>query len=62
MDKQTFGFTTALSYLMQGKKVRCPFGVFEVENGRIVDEDGVDLCLLCESTEILSDCWELVDE
>ena len=60
-----FGFTTALSYLMQGKKVRRHDwhreAWMEVSGDSIVDENEDDFCGMTNSSDILADDWELVE-
>lgn len=60
-----FGFNTAFSYLMQGKKVRralwYPHGFIEVADGQIIDENLEDWFKVSDSKELLADDWELVD-
>lgn len=62
-----FGFNTAFSYLMQGKKVRqakWPIdGFIEVDEGGdwILDEDGRDFFDVSDSSSLLADDWERVD-
>ena len=66
---KTFGFTTALSYLLQGKKVRrhdwhreswINIVNDEIFSG-IVDEAMVDYFHGSSSSDILADDWELVE-
>ena len=63
MDR--FTFTTAFSYLMQGKRVRRHDwhrdAFVEVVGDFIEDESGLDFCTACHSSDILSDDWELVE-
>ena len=60
-----FGFTVALSHLMQGKRVRRHSWIsdvwVEVVEGAIVDQDGEDMFDWCASDELLADDWELVE-
>lgn len=60
-----FGFNTAFSYLMQGKRVRrkswYPGAFIEVMEGQIVDEEWHDFSDICNSSSLLADDWELVD-
>lgn len=60
-----FGFNTAFSYLMQGKKVRraeWPIdGFIEVVDGQIIDNFWDDFFAGFNSSSILADDWELVD-
>ena len=62
---KTFGFTTALSHLMQGKKVRRHDwhreAWVEVSDGFIKDERGVDIYSYNDSSDLLADDWELVE-
>ena len=62
---KTFGFTIALSYLMQGKKVRRHDwhreAWMEVSGDSIVDENEEDFCGMTNSSDILADDWELVE-
>ena len=63
MDK--FTFTTAFSYLMQGKRVRRHDwhreAFVEVIGDFIEDEKDNDFCTVCNSSDILADDWELVE-
>lgn len=60
-----FGFTVALSYLMQGKRVRRrewhSEAFIEVSGDSIVDENDDDLCMVANSSDLLADDWELVE-
>lgn len=60
-----FGFTTALSYLLQGKRVRRHDwhreAWIEVSGGSIVDENEDDLTDVIISYELLADDWDLVE-
>lgn len=60
-----FGFNTAFSYLMQGKKVRqakWPIdGFIEVADGLIINDSGDDWFHDSDSSPLLADDWELVD-
>ena len=60
-----FGFTTALSYLMQGKKVRrsawSDESWIEVSGNSIIDENDADLYTADNSSSLLADDWELVE-
>ena len=62
---KTFGFTIALSYLTQGKKVRRHDwhreAWMEVSDGFIKDENEEDFCGMTNSSDILADDWELVE-
>lgn len=58
-----FGFTTALSHLMQGKRVRRAAwfanSFVEVSGDSIVDENDEDFCNVNNSSDLLTDDWEL---
>jgi len=59
-----FGFTTALSYLMQGKRVRRSGwheGWIEVSGDSIIDDNDDDFFEVENSESILADDWELVN-
>ena len=60
-----FGFTVALSYLMQGKKVRRHDwhreAWIEVSGDSIVDENEDEMTDVICSFELLADDWELVE-
>lgn len=61
----TFTFTTAFSYLMQGLKVRRHDwhrdAFVRVVGDFIEDEKDNDFCTACNSLDILAGDWELVE-
>jgi len=59
----TFGFNTAFSYLMEGKKIRqkswSDDGYIHIVDGDIIDENGYDFFGISDSDSLLADDWEL---
>ena len=62
---KTFGFTTALSYLMQGKKVRRHDwhreAWIEVSGEESISDENEDDFEGFDTKDILADDWELVE-
>jgi len=65
MEKQTFTFTNAFMYLIEGRKVRRHDwhreAFMQVVDNAIEDEDANDFCFICHSSDILADDWELAE-